>query len=181
MWSVDRRWSGLTVSFLLKPAHKRSGWTVSARFSYFSLFIKSGPRTPGGHISKKKPFNLSILYNNDFREPIFRGIIFFGKSLKVKLYKVVNADKWYSARSNIVNLKDQRFTPLNFKDIEITKFDFVAFSVVMLWYISGACCGNICICITICKSHNSQINFPTFWDQKSQVSDKVPWSLQRSI
>ena len=29
----------------LHPAHRRSGWTTSTRFNYFSLFIISGPRS----------------------------------------------------------------------------------------------------------------------------------------
>ena len=49
MRSVDRRWSGLTVSFLLKPAHKRSGWNpfnchlYSVSVSLIQFSEKSNP------------------------------------------------------------------------------------------------------------------------------------------
>ena len=42
---VELRLHGSDTSFQLEPAPKRSGWTT--RLSYFSLFIKSGPRFPG--------------------------------------------------------------------------------------------------------------------------------------
>ena len=44
---VELHLYGSTNSFKLEPAQKISGWTTSVRLSYFSLFIKSGPRFPG--------------------------------------------------------------------------------------------------------------------------------------
>ena len=56
-----------TTSFQLELVHKRIGWTSSARFSYFSLFIKSGPRVlPNSSClmfiwkKKKKKYKISL-------------------------------------------------------------------------------------------------------------------------
>ena len=37
-----------STSLQLESAHKKSSWTTPARFNYFLLFIKSGPRTFSG-------------------------------------------------------------------------------------------------------------------------------------
>lgn len=114
MRSVDRRWSGLTVSFLLKPAHKRSGWNpfnchlYSVSVSLIQFSEKSNPLSlfqvlfPWSGFSKK--LDLWFLFQVGFPWSSFSNNLIFDSYFRFCFIDPVSPKNWSLIFFRLVSL-----------------------------------------------------------------------------